>query len=162
SCESRFLVQYDGNGGHRYWCGWKTIKHGQKPCSSCDGTQLDKAIEREVLKVLRTPPLELLREALRESRRNEERRKDWSQAERERHKHAVEVAMERLDRSRGDYPRVYAHAQQKLEEILKAREEFETKVAVEQAKIKTIPEEKEVEELFALAAHVPNLWQHAL
>jgi hypothetical protein len=155
-------VQYDGNGGHRYWCGWKTIKHGQKPCSSCDGKQLDKAIEREVLKALRTPPLALLREALQESRRKEERRKDWIQAERERYKYETEMAQDRMDRSSGEYPRVYAHAQQKFEEVLKAKEEFERKIAAEQANSKTIPAEEELEELSALASDVPNLWHHPL
>ena len=162
SCQTRFVVQYDGNGSHRYWCGWKTIKHAQKPCSSCDGKELDRDIEREVLRVLRTPPVELLREALQESRKAKERRKDWIQAEKERFKHEQEKALEHLDRSLGESPRVYTHAQQKLEELLTAQEEFERKIAAEEANPKWLPAEQELEQLCALASDVPNLWRHPL
>jgi hypothetical protein len=139
SCETRFVVQYDGTGSHRYWCGWKTIKHAQKPCSSCDGKELDRAIELAVLHVLGTPPLELLREALQDARRKQERRNNWIQAERDRYKHEVEKGLERLDRSRAEYPRLYAHAQKKVEQLLTAEEEFERKIKTERATVTSVP-----------------------
>src|SRR5262245_49713910 len=162
SCESRFLVQYDSNGSHRYWCGWKTIKHGQKPCSSFDGQQLDKAIEREVLKVLRTPPLELLKEAHAESLKQLEARKAWIKNERERLEHQRDETLDALNRSRFERPKLYAYVQDKLASILEPLEAFQRKVATELGTLSAVPTHKEFETLCAMAANVPNLWHHPL
>jgi DNA invertase Pin-like site-specific DNA recombinase len=164
SCNTRFLVQYSdySDKRHRYWCGWKTIKHGQKACSSCDGTAVDRAVEREVFRILRMPAMELLREALKESRRQTDARDSWIKTERQRLEHEEKKSLELLDKSRGNHPRLYAYAQDKMEKLLQAKEDFEIKIAAELAQSKTVPEEEELEELCALATDVPNLWHHRL
>jgi DNA invertase Pin-like site-specific DNA recombinase len=161
-CGDRLVVGYHRKDGHSYWCGWKTIQRGEKPCSYFDGKDLDRAVEKAVLSVLGAPPLAILREAHQELRRQLDSRKAWIETERERLANEREKAVDLLHRSRLETPRVYRFAQDQLEEILKAAEDFEPKATAELANFERIPADRELEELCALAADIPQLWRHPL
>jgi hypothetical protein len=156
------MVAYHRKDGHSYWCGASTIQAGKKPCSYFDGKDLDRAIEKAVLSVLGAPPLELLREAHAESRRQLDSQRIWIESERERLANEKEKALDLLNRSRLETPRIYQFAQDRLEEILKASEEFERKALSDLARLGSIPADRELEELCALASDVPGLWTHPL
>ena len=161
-CGDRLMVGYHRKDGHSYWCGSKTIQAGAKPCSYFDGKDLDRAVEKAVLSVLNAPPLELLREAHQESRRQLDSQRIWIESERERLANEKEKAMDLLNRSRLETPRIYQFAQDRLEQILKVTEEFEQKAVSDLARFQSIPADRELEELCALAADVPQLWRHPL
>jgi DNA invertase Pin-like site-specific DNA recombinase len=161
-CGDRLMVAYHRKDGHSYWCGASTIQAGKKPCSYFDGKDLDRAVEKAVLSVLGAPPLELLREAHAESRRQLDSQRIWIESERERLVNEKEKALDLLNRSRLETPRIYQFAQDRLEEILKASEEFERKAVSDLARLGNIPADRELEELCQLAADVPQLWTHPL
>ena len=158
-CGDRLLVGYHGNDGHSYWCGWKTIQRGEKACCYFEGRDLDRAVENSVLSVLGSPPIELLREAQNESRRHLSVRRAWIDSERERLLNEKDNALDLLHRSRVETPRVYQFAQDKLEQALKAVEEFERKATEELASFERIPPDGELEDLCALAADVPKFME---
>jgi DNA invertase Pin-like site-specific DNA recombinase len=162
SCGVRLLVQYHSKEGYAYYCGWKTIQYGQKPCTYFDGKDFDRAVERTVLSVLCTPPLELLKEAHAESLKQIEARRAWLKNERERLEHERDQAFDALNRSQFERPRVYAFVQEKLEKILEKLQAFERNAAAELGTLSAIPKDKEFEELCAIAANVANLWYHPL
>src|SRR5262249_58974173 len=110
------------------------------------------ASEREVLKVLRTPPLELLKEAHAESLKQFEARRAWLKNERERLEHERDQAFDALNRSRFERPRVYAFVQEKLGNILETLEAFERKVAGDLGTVHAVPTDKEFEKLCTMAA----------
>ena len=58
-------------------------------------------------------------------------RLDWIDSERERLGHGERKAQELVDRSYGKHPRVYDHAVEKLEDLLKEKQQFEQKTAIE-------------------------------
>jgi DNA invertase Pin-like site-specific DNA recombinase len=161
-CGDRLMVAYHRKDGHSYWCGASTIQAGKRPCSFFDGKDLDRAVEKAVLSVLGAPPLELLREAHAESRRQLDSQRTWIESERERLQNETEKALDLVNRSRLETPRVYQFAQDRLEEILKASEEFERKAISDLARLGNIPADRELEELCALATDVPKLWTHPL
>jgi hypothetical protein len=86
----------------------------------------------------------------------------WIESERERLVNEKEKALDLLNRSRLETPRIYQFAQDRLEEILKASEEFERKAVSDLARLGIIPADRELEELCALAVDVPRLWMHPL
>jgi DNA invertase Pin-like site-specific DNA recombinase len=161
-CGDRLMVAYHRKNGHSFWCGASTIQAGKRPCSFFDGKDLDRAVEKSVLSVLGAPPLELLREAHAESRRQLDSQRTWIESQRERLANEREKALDLLNRSRLETPRIYQFAQDRLEEILKASEEFERKALSDLARLGNIPADRELEELCALAADVPKLWTHPL
>lgn len=158
SCGVRLLVQYHSKEDYGYYCGWKTIRYGQKPCTYFGGKDFDRAVERAVLSVLRTPPVELLKEAHAESLKQFEARRAWIKNERERLEHQRDQALDALNRSRSERPRIYAFVQEKLENMLETLEAFERKAAAELRTLSAVPTDKEFEELCAMAANVPSLW----
>jgi DNA invertase Pin-like site-specific DNA recombinase len=162
SCGVRLLVQYHSKEGYAYYCGWKTIQYGQKPCTYFDGKDFDRAVEQAVLSLLCTPPVELLKEAHAESLKQFEARRAWIKNERERLEHERDQALDALNRSRFERPRVYAFVQEKLEKILETLQAFERNAAAELGTLSAVPSDKEFEELCAMAANVPNLWYHPL
>jgi DNA invertase Pin-like site-specific DNA recombinase len=161
-CGDRLIVGYHRKDGYSYWCGSKTIQAGAKPCSYFDGKDLDRAVEKAVLSVLGAPPVELLREAHAESRRQLDSKRIWIESERERLANETEKALDLVNRSRLETPRVNQFARDRLEEILKATEEFERKAVSDLMRLESIPADRELEELCALAADVPKLWRHPL
>ena len=95
-----------------------------------------------------------------ESRHQERAHLAWIEAERERLDHVDRVARDDVDDTRGRLHRVHFDALQKLEDVLRERDEFERKVAAEQALQKPSDSEEELEELCRLASDVPGLWHH--
>jgi hypothetical protein len=145
---------------YSYGCGLKWLKYAETPCTRFVSNEFDNYILDEVFKVLRIPPVDMLRSALEASRRQEQAQLSWIETERERLDHEERKAKELVDRSYGKHPRVYDHAVEKLEELLKEKQQFEQKVAIERAKGMKLESNDELEELCRLASDVPGLWHH--
>ena len=154
-CERSLCVNYHRGQSYSYGCGWES-----EPCTRFVSFEFDDYVLAEVFKVLETPPLEMLMAALAESRHQEHARLAWIKSERERLDHVERVARDDVDDTRGRLHRVHFDALQKLEDVLRERDEFERKVAAEQALQKPSDSEEELEELCRLASHVPGLWHH--
>ena len=155
-CKRLLSVNYHRGKSYSYGCGWDS-----KPCTRFISYEFDQYVLDDVFKVLETPPLEMLRAALEESRSQERARLDWVDSERERLEHEERRAQERVDRTHDGLPRSHRDALQKLENILQEKDEFEQKIAREQSMPKSIDSEEELEELCRLASDVPGLWRHA-
>src|SRR5262245_31577796 len=65
-CQKSLSVNYCRGNSYVYGCGWET-----EPCTRFISYEFDQYILKEVFKVLKTPPLEMLKAALDESRRKE-------------------------------------------------------------------------------------------
>jgi DNA invertase Pin-like site-specific DNA recombinase len=155
-CGKLLCVNYHRGKSYSYGCGWES-----EPCTRFVSYEFDQYILAEVFKVLETPPLEMLRAALEETRRQERTRLSWIESERERLGHQERRARERADLTHGGLPRVHLDALEKLEKVLQEKEEFERKIALEQARSKNDEsEEEELEELCRLASEVPALWHN--
>jgi DNA invertase Pin-like site-specific DNA recombinase len=162
TCGTGLVVSYHRNQSYSYGCGWNLLQYAEEPCTRFISYEFDQYILTEVFKVLKTPPLEMLRAALEESRSQERTRLNWIASERERLEHEERRAQERASRTHGDLPRVNRDALAKLEKVLQEKEEFERKIALEQARPKNDEsEEEKLEELCRLASEVPSLWHHA-
>ena len=150
-------VNYHRNQSSSYGCACET-----EPCTHFVSYEFDGYILREVFRALETPPLEILRSALEESRNQERTRANWNQSERERLDHEERKAQERADLTRGDLPRVHRDALQRLENVLQEKEEFERKIAFEESQPRIDQSEEELEELCQLASDLPGLWHHSV
>jgi DNA invertase Pin-like site-specific DNA recombinase len=155
SCGLSLSINYHRGKSYSYGCGWET-----EPCTRFVSYEFDQYVLEEVFKVLRTPPLEMLKAALEASKSRERERLAWIESERERLKHAERLARERADLTRGSLQRVHRDALEKLERVLEEIEEFEHKAAMELATIKKTEAAEELEELCRLASDVPGLWNH--
>lgn len=155
-CNNALGVSYDRLKSYTYMCGWNT-----EPCTRFTSSEFEKNILAKVFKILESPPLEMLQAALEETRRQERTRVDWIDSERERLGHEERKAQELVDRSYGKHPRVYDHAVEKLEDLLKEKQQFEQKIAIEQAKAMNFETHEELKELCRVASDVPALWHHA-
>jgi hypothetical protein len=154
-CGKLLSVNYHRNRSYSYGCGWES-----EPCTRFISYEFDGYILAEVFKVLKTPPLEMLKAALEESRNHERTRANSIKAEREQLDHEEKKARERADLTRGDLPRVHRDALQRLENVLQEKEEFERKIAFEESLPKIDQSEDELEELCRLASDLPGLWHH--
>src|SRR5262249_14948866 len=157
-CGAGFTITYLDR-GYTYTCRGSQ-HHLAKPCMRFSSLDLDRFIAREVLKVLKAPPLEMLKRALEASRTKNQARRDWIQSERERLAHEERVAEERAELARGKLQGVYFAALEKIEQIREEKEQFEKKVALEPTPSNQESEEK-IEELCRVASDVPELWNHA-
>lgn len=155
-CKKALSVNYCRGESYQYGCGWDT-----EPCTRFISYEFDNYILREVFKVLKAPPLEILRSALEESRLRKGARISWISAERERLDWEIRKAQAFVESSRGSHPRVCTLALDKLEMLLKEKEDFEQKIALERTE-GTSDEvaEDELEELCRLTTDVPALWNH--
>jgi DNA invertase Pin-like site-specific DNA recombinase len=156
-CGKLLSVNYHRNKSYSYGCGWE-----REPCTHFVSYEFDGYILAEVFKVLKTPPLEILKAALEESRNQESKRVNWTQSERDRLNHEEKKARERADLTRGDLPRVHRDALQRLENILQEKEEFERKIAFEESQPKIDQSEEELDELCQLASDLPGVWHHPI
>jgi len=104
----------------------------------------------------------MLISALEASRGQERARLSWIESERERLKHEERKAQKLVDRSYGSRLSAYDYAVDQLDKVLKEKQAFEQKVAIEQAKAKKFETNDELEELCQLATEVPALWHHPL
>ena len=141
---------------YSYGCGWKWLQYAEIPCTRFVSYEFDQYILREVFKILETPPVDMLRSALEESRAQERARLSWIDSERERLEHEERKAQERVDLSHGTRPRVYNDALDKLEKVLQEKEELELKISVQQGFSKKHESNDELEELCRLVSDVPG------
>jgi DNA invertase Pin-like site-specific DNA recombinase len=153
-CNRSLSVSYH-KGSYSYGCGWEG-----EPCTRFISNEFDGYVLSEIFKILKTPPLVMLKAALAESKSMELAHENWIESEREQLKHEEQKARERADLARGSLPRVHRDALQKLEDVLEEREEFEQKVAFDRSTVKVDETEDELEELCRLASDVPGLWNH--
>jgi hypothetical protein len=102
----------------------------------------------------------MLKAALEETRSQERARLNWIESKRERIDHEEHRAQERVERTHDSYQRVHTDALERLEKVLREKEEFEQKIAV----YRPIPIDSasadELEELCRIASDVPRLWHH--
>ena len=154
-CGRSLSVNYHKGKSYSYGCGWDS-----NPCTRFVSYEFDQCILAEVFKVLETPPLEMLKAALAASESQEQKRLSWVESERERLKHEEKIARERADGTYGSLPRVHRDALEKLEKVLQESDEFEQKLALENAKVKKTETVDELDELCRLASDVPALWHH--
>ena len=156
-CEKFLSVNYHRGKSYSYGCGWKS-----NPCTRFVSYEFDSYVLIEVFKVLKTPPLEMLKAALEESRAKQISHQNWIQSERERLGHEERRARERADLTRGSLQRVHLDALQKLEKVLEEKADFEDKIAREKLAPDFDKAASELEELCGLAADVPAIWHHPL
>ena len=154
-CGRSLSVNYHKGKSYSYGCGWDS-----NPCTRFVSYEFDQYILEEVFKVLKTPPLDMLKAALAASQSQEQKRLSWIKSERERFTHEEKIARERADRTHGSLPRVHRDALEKLEKVLQEKDEFEQKLALERAKVKKTETIDELEELCQLASDIPALWHH--
>ena len=120
----------------------------------------DQYILQEVFKVLKTPPIDMLKSALEASRSEKQTRLSWIQAERERLGHEERMAQARADLTHGNLRRVHLDALEKLEKVLEEKERFEQKSPWSPVAPNDESEE-ELDALCQLASEVPSLWHHS-
>jgi len=158
-CGESLIVCYHKN-TYSYGCGWKWLKYAERPCTRFVSNEFDHYVLQEVIKVLGSPPLDMLKEALAASESQNQKRLSWIKAEGERLDHEERVARERADLTRGSLQRVYLDALERLDKILQEKEDFKLKVHLENAKATRMESSDELEELCRLASEVPDLWHH--
>jgi hypothetical protein len=138
----------------------RLVEHAEKPCLNFSSNDLEQCILRQVFKVLKAPPIDMLKAALKASRIKKQTRISRIESERERLAHEERSAQERADLTRGSLPRVHFAALEKLENVLQEKEQFEQKIALERVTPSIDESEEELEELCRIASDVPGLWQH--
>ena len=156
-CKRSHSVSYQRVKSYGYSCGWNI-----EPCTQFINREFDERILTEVFKILKTPPLEMLKLALQETRSHERSRLKWIESERERFEHEERRARERAELTHGSLRRVNRDALEKLENLFKEKEEFEQKITLDQSVPKHNESEDELEELCKLVSDVPGLWHNPL
>jgi DNA invertase Pin-like site-specific DNA recombinase len=154
-CNRSLIVNYRRDNSCTYACGWVF-----EPCTRFSNSDFEKHVLAEVFKVLKTPPLEMLKAAIQETRRQERTRLNWIESETERLAHDERRAQERVELTHTGYRRVHLDALEKLEKVLKEKEEFEQKIAALRPLSVNDESEEEVEELCRIVSDVPSLWHH--
>ena len=88
----------------------RTLKNTSKPCVNFGNNDLEKAIVRELLNVLKSPPIEMLRAAARASQSQKQARLSRMESERKRLANEERAAQERVDLSSRSLQRVHRAA----------------------------------------------------
>ncbi len=158
-CGERLAVSYHKNKSYSYGC-WKALKHAERPCTWFVSYDFDQYVLREVFKVLKAPPIEMLKSALEATKKRQQTRRSWIESERERLRREQRRAEDREEMTHDSFKRVHRDALEKLEKILEEKEQFEEKIASELAAPATNETEEDLEELCRLAGEVPTLWNH--
>ena len=158
ACGATLIVSYTRK-AYRFVCR-RSKDYAEKPCLSFSCNELDQHILREVFKVLKAPPVDMLKAALKASQSKKQTRLNWIEGERERLVHAERLAQEHADLSRTKYPRVHLAALARLECVLEEKEEFELKTGLERMALEKHESEEELEELCRIASELPALWEH--
>src|SRR5262245_39687946 len=156
-CNASLRVQYVKRRSCIYDCAWSV-----EECTRFSSFEFDGRILAEVFKVLRTPPLDMLKATLEEAQSQEQKQLEWIDSERERLKLEMRKAQDLIDRSYGKHPRVRDYAVDKLNAILKEQDQFDQKVAIKLSAPKIYESEQELEEHCRRASDVPSLWHHPL
>ena len=74
-CGATLAVLYPQRG--LYFACRRSREYAEKPCISFQSNDLDESILRELFKVLKAPPIEILKSALEASRTKKQTREDW-------------------------------------------------------------------------------------
>jgi DNA invertase Pin-like site-specific DNA recombinase len=138
----------------------RASRYAETVCMTFTGSDLERCILRELFRVLKTPPIEMLKSALEAERKKYQTRLSWIESERERLSHEESVARERAELARGRLESVYLDSLEKLENVLQKKKEFEQKIAREPLSRLREESDKELDELCRIAGEVPSLWQH--
>ncbi len=154
------MVTYTKRG--YYFVCRRSRDYAEKACLSFCCNDLDERILREVLKVLQAPPIDMIRAALEQSRSKIQTRLHWIESERARLAHEERLAEELAKLATEGFPRAQRAALAKLEKILKEKEEFEQKIAFEEAAPANEASEEELADLCQFVAEVPALFQDEL
>ncbi len=152
-CNNALAVTYDRLDSWTYMCGWNT-----EPCTRFTSCEFETNVLARVFKMLESPPLEMLQAALEETRRQNGRGLTGLNLSANGLSIELRKAQELVDRSYGKHQRVYDHAVEKFEAILVEKENFERKVAIQQAKSQDMETDEELNELCRLASDVPAFW----
>jgi DNA invertase Pin-like site-specific DNA recombinase len=156
-CGESLLVAY-GTKAFCFTCR-RTLKNTSKPCVNFSSNDLEKAIVREVLNVLKAPPIEMLRAAARTSQSEKQARLSRMESERTRLANEERAAQERVDLSSQRLPRVHRAAFEKLEKVLQEKERLEQEYASALAG-QSDETPIDLDELCRIASDVPELWRH--
>jgi hypothetical protein len=145
-------------GQHYYQCTSQSSRYGYAPCLSIPGRGLDVAVERLFLRVVDSPPMSALEEALNDARVEERIR-----AERVEHEHKRLLSLERRAKERFDdanhhFTFAWEYAQKELNDAIQARRLFEQHLASEPAP-QNLPNKADLHELRRTATDVPALWR---
>ena len=147
---------------HHYLCCKAAVKWGEKNCIKVEGRTLDKAVEKIVLQVLESPPLETLKHALSEATRAEEIMAREIDAERQRIERRERLIRAQFDACDPKYHLVYDDLQEQLNTVLKEKKRFEERAAAERHRRKLEVTEENLAQLCSLASQVPQIWHHDL
>jgi len=156
-CNASLRVQYVKGRSCTYDCAWFV-----EGCTRFNSSEFDGRILAEAFKVFKTPPLEMLKAALEEAQSQEQKQLEWIESERERLEHEKRKAEELVDQSYGKHRRVYDYAVEKLDAILKEKDQFDQKVAIKLSAPKIYESKQELEEHCRRASDVPSLWHYPL
>jgi DNA invertase Pin-like site-specific DNA recombinase len=137
----------------------RTLKDTSKPCVNFTSNDLEKAIVREVLNLLKTPPIEMLRAAARTSQSQKQASLSRMESELKRLANEERAAQERVDLSSRSLPRVHRALLEKLEKVLQEKERLEQEYASALAS-QSDETHIDLEELCRIASDVPELWRH--
>ena len=158
-CGASVVVVYSSRRVNSYACR-RLREYAETPCMSFISNDLDECILRQVFKMLKGPPIEMLKSALEASRKKNQTRLSGVQSERERLEHEESIARECAELTRGSLRSVYLDALEKLERVLLEKTQFEQQLAVEPVESQDEKSEEELEELCRVASEVPSLWHH--
>ena len=154
-CNASFHVKYICKRSYSYACAWSV-----EGCTRFGSYEFDKQVLAELFKVLKTPPLDMLKAALEEARSQERAQLNWIESGRERLRHEEQRARDRADATVGSLPRVYRDALERLDKVLEEKDQFEQKIAMRPAVPKSYESDEELEALCRRASDVPSLWNH--
>jgi hypothetical protein len=158
-CGASLSVHYSSRMVNSYTCR-RLRDYAEKPCVSFISNDLDECILRQVFKVLRTPPIEMLKSALEASRKKKQTRLSGIQSERKQLAHEESIAREQAELARGRLPSVHFEALKTLDRVLQEKKQFEQKIALQPLAPTNDESEAELEELCRIASDVPSLWRH--
>jgi DNA invertase Pin-like site-specific DNA recombinase len=138
----------------------RTVENTSKPCLNFSSNDLEKALVREVLNVLKAPPIDMLRAAIKASQTRGQARLSRMESERKRLTNQERAAQERVDLSSQSLPRIHRAAFEKLEKVLQEKERFEQEYALALAGRPQDETDNDLEELCRISSEVPKLWRH--
>jgi DNA invertase Pin-like site-specific DNA recombinase len=161
-CGALMTVAYPerNHGSFRYQCTEASVKHGAKPCCSLQGEELDAAVERIFVGILRAPPRDYLRQALAEVRETERARQGHAEAERKRLEFQEQQARDRYENVDSRNRLLAADLEKRLEEAMRARREFEERLASRVPRSEARMTESEIEGLCEMAEDAARVLRH--
>jgi hypothetical protein len=144
---------------HTYSCTYNSVKKGEKGCLSFQGTDLDTAIGNEVLGLLNSPPIEMLRDALAYSRRADEAKKNQLETERQRLERRERLLRDQFAACDPKLHWVYNDLQHELNKVLEEKNQFLQRLNTESFYHEQ-PSESDLYDVCVVAKDVSKIWHH--